>query len=871
MKKKAVLFLSILMMAISLAYSFTDTWDWCAINESSYPTDHFNITAIATDDSSNIYSVGLFRGSIQLGDISLETPNLTSDMYGFVAKQAPNGDWIWVQTIVASNPSLQPNSIVLDENNDIYIGGYFDGNLQFGGISLNEQWSGSEGFVAKIDSNGNWQWARAVRGDISYVSKLAVGTNGLVYMIGGMRNSATFGAIFLVAGGINNYLASISPTGEWQMAVALTWPAQTIFDLSLDSMNNIVIVGSYRGMTGGQWYDEPGILFFTPQGVSNGYVSFQATNGSVRSVCHDSEDNVIVSGHYSGSSATFGGIVLPSTSENINGFIAKLNPAREWLWAQKTPTSSFYIDADSQGNVIVVNQAGSSYTFGPFLFTSDYATNWVAMKLDKDGNWNWIKSFSGSANNVYSTVDAAGSVICAGGLSDYSYDQNFIDYNGQAHVLSNSIHSFIIKTKPWVLNITSPNGSEVLQGNDSALITWEVMDLVQMVYLDYSSDGGDTWIPIVDVPIASVTGQYQWQVPNISSDSALVRIKSVAHPTVYSISEAPFTIQEELFPPIVSFSADATSGIEPHPVQFTDLSEAVSGTISSWFWTFGDGQTSDLQNPLHTYTEYGVYDVSLTVINSHGLSTTLNMESYINVISSNALLSDLSTDSLNFGSMSVLQATPYQEISFMNSGSVTMDITDIHFIDAQSQFEYVLQGDAMNVPANGQAVLSLRFVPQTVGAVSDTLYIINSSINEPMVKIRLSGVGLNVPPKAPQNVTAQIDGFNCVISWDAVSENENDQAITPDFYFVYTKSSGSDSAPLTFLGLSTGTDFIHYGATLGADRMLYAVKSVVFYREAGGGDKQDAIMTVPTLIQKGMTEAEVSAILESEGLTASGF
>ena len=45
-------------------------------------------------------------------------------------------------------------------------------------------------------------------------------------------------------------------------------------------------------------------------------------------------------------------------------------------------------------------------------------------------------------------------------------------------------------------------------------------------------------------------------------------------------------------------------------VQFTDLS---LGIISGWFWDFGDGTTSTLQNPAHTFSEEGAYNVCLTV------------------------------------------------------------------------------------------------------------------------------------------------------------------------------------------------------------------------------------------------------------------
>ncbi|MCK9218718.1 MAG: PKD domain-containing protein [Bacteroidales bacterium] len=49
---------------------------------------------------------------------------------------------------------------------------------------------------------------------------------------------------------------------------------------------------------------------------------------------------------------------------------------------------------------------------------------------------------------------------------------------------------------------------------------------------------------------------------------------------------------------------------------FTDQSVPHSGTLVSWNWNFGDGNTSILQNPTHLYTTAGVFNVSLTVLNS---------------------------------------------------------------------------------------------------------------------------------------------------------------------------------------------------------------------------------------------------------------
>jgi len=53
--------------------------------------------------------------------------------------------------------------------------------------------------------------------------------------------------------------------------------------------------------------------------------------------------------------------------------------------------------------------------------------------------------------------------------------------------------------------------------------------------------------------------------------------------------------------------------------------------ITSWSWNFGDGGTSTLQNPTHTYTVNGIYTVSLTVTDNNGLSRTETKQAFIQV------------------------------------------------------------------------------------------------------------------------------------------------------------------------------------------------------------------------------------------------
>lgn len=80
----------------------------------------------------------------------------------------------------------------------------------------------------------------------------------------------------------------------------------------------------------------------------------------------------------------------------------------------------------------------------------------------------------------------------------------------------------------------------------------------------------------------------------------------------------------------VFFTADYTSICVGINVNFTSFSSPTSAT--SWYWDFGDGDTSNIQNPIHAYNSPGSYDV--TLIASDGLnSDTLTNVSYINVYS----------------------------------------------------------------------------------------------------------------------------------------------------------------------------------------------------------------------------------------------
>ena len=137
---------------------------------------------------------------------------------------------------------------------------------------------------------------------------------------------------------------------------------------------------------------------------------------------------------------------------------------------------------------------------------------------------------------------------------------------------------------------------------------------------------------------------------------------------------------DPLLTPTPDFTATPLSGTAPLAVSFTDAS---AGGPTAWSWNFGDGSTSTAQNPTHTYTAPGTYDVTLTASNATGDSASVTKTGYVRVLRTVVLTPVADTDvaslnpTKNFGTASTLrvrlsssstESTLYSYLKFDVSG-----------------------------------------------------------------------------------------------------------------------------------------------------------------------------------------------------------
>ncbi|MDD2230683.1 MAG: PKD domain-containing protein [Candidatus Cloacimonetes bacterium] len=279
------------------------------------------------------------------------------------------------------------------------------------------------------------------------------------------------------------------------------------------------------------------------------------------------------------------------------------------------------------------------------------------------------------------------------------------------------------------------------------------------------------------------------------------------------------------------FTASPQSGDIPLEVQFTNASQ---GDIVSYLWDFGDGQTSNEVNPLHTYSQKGIYDVTLTIQDQY-TTRSKTEEDFIQAIAHPLLTSPNSDTPLSFGIV-YLGDTGSRQLILESTGSDSVYIHNLSFYESNTAYSVVSASIPEFLLPGEQVLLDLSFNPSQSSAYRDTLYITNSSENMPLMKIRLDGIGEYVPPQEPQSVAIIIDGLDAVISWEQVTQNIYNTPITVPYYFIYgAVVPDPDYSQQVFLGYSTETTFRHLGVGLPGSNVqsprefFYTVTAVVWY------------------------------------------
>jgi hypothetical protein len=347
--------------------------------------------SIAVDSSGNVYTTGFFEGTVDF-DPGAGTSNLTSaggaDV--FVSKLNSSGVLVWAKSFGGASLDVGI-SIAVDSSGNVYTTGYFQGTADFdpGAGTSNLTSAGDfDIFVSKLDSSGNFVWAKSFgAAAVDTGNSIAVDSSGNVYTTGIFAGTVDFdpgaGTTTLTsAGSVDIFVSKLDSSG------ALVW-AQSFGGTSNDVGNSIAV---------------------------------------------DSSGNVYTSGYFNGT-ADFepgAGTSNLTSAGSADVFISKLNSSGALVWAKSFSGASldygYSIAVDSSGNVYTTGFFEGTVDFDPgagtTTLTSAGSVDIFVSKLDSSGALVWAKGFGGASLDVGNSiaVDSSGNVYTSGyfnGTADF--------------------------------------------------------------------------------------------------------------------------------------------------------------------------------------------------------------------------------------------------------------------------------------------------------------------------------------------------------------------------------------------------------------------------------------------------------------------
>lgn len=125
---------------------------------------------------------------------------------------------------------------------------------------------------------------------------------------------------------------------------------------------------------------------------------------------------------------------------------------------------------------------------------------------------------------------------------------------------------------------------------------------------------------------------YTWNPGNLTGQT--INVPTPADGTVYTCTMSTFSNQGNcsvdvnvtVTPTIVNADFPPGSACVDNNLLFLDSSTVSSGVITNWIWSFGDGGSSNVQFPSHSYATGGTYTAQLIAISDQGCSDTITQE-----------------------------------------------------------------------------------------------------------------------------------------------------------------------------------------------------------------------------------------------------
>jgi len=411
---------------------------------------------IAGDGGGNYYTCGYFSGTSNIGGNFISSNGQTD---AFLIKTGAEGAVSWARKYGGSKND-RANASICDNIGNTFITGFFTDEADFGGTTLLAD--SGDVFVAKVNSWGNLMWVKRAGGIYSDVANGITSDNqGNVIITGQYRGTADFGPFNLTSSNSSPdvFIAKLDANGNWLWAKgAASAATDRGMDVCTDATGNIYACGQFSDditfdvLHTNDVINAGFVIKLNSSGVEQWFSSIVAGQVLPNALRCDGQGNVLITGESIGQMVFFGtNMEILPFSNSFSIFLAKYSGSGAITWTREDGSdnsiSSKAIAIGAQDEIYLTGTfrcAFSEYNQespGGLFYSSGYRDIFIT-RYNTDGNRVWQHQVGGPRDEFCSGIAAGTSTdkpLIAG-----SFEKFF-------HIPSNV--TFLVNSTLWSPNI----------------------------------------------------------------------------------------------------------------------------------------------------------------------------------------------------------------------------------------------------------------------------------------------------------------------------------------------------------------------------------------------------------------------------------
>lgn len=608
-------------------------------------------SVVIVPSNGDIIATGYFFGTMDLGTGAMLSDTTFSKGVsdGWIARFNRAGQIKWAKRFGSYNGDSGA-SVGVDAAGNIYLLAGIGGTTNFGGSDVGG-FGLQDIALVKLDGNGNHIWSHGYGGGgYDQGTHLAVDASGNVIICGTFPGTANFGGPDLIAvGPSDGFIAKYNSSGVWQWSQPVSGNGdQIVYSLAVDGAANVYATGYFNTEVTFPGFSPlasaGGFDLFIAKYNSAGAIQWTQKRGGTGddaaiAIAADASGNLAVGGAFH-DTMSLGGTSLVSAG-GFDGFLARYNTSGVHQWSLRFGSAgdieaAYGIGMNSSGKVFLsatseADIGGAPGSGGPDILFAKYSST---------GAFTWSRLIGGSGDDRgwALAVDAGDNVVVAG---SFEHAVDFGGGNREAHGQDDLFLARYGVAEPAITTIKdigNDQGRNVritlarspLDDGTAALpvTQYQAWRRILPLPVALSSRGSGpralpsgTWEHVASVPASNLTS-YRMVAPTLA-DSTIS----------FGMYRTKFFVRAATANPSVFYDSPVDSGysldnLAPGiPSNFVYVAGALSWNKSSaadfdYFSVYGGEVNSFASATLINYTTGGAFDVSASPHNYYWVTAT---------------------------------------------------------------------------------------------------------------------------------------------------------------------------------------------------------------------------------------------------------